>query len=209
MLGRHDWFDKWKRDYHIRSIGAKFMIVPIWEKKKFKDSRRIPIFLEPGSAFGSGYHETTRLMVRLMELWKGPRKSFLDIGTGTGILSVVASKLGAEKVAAFDYDRPSVVAACKNFRMNGCVQGEFFGANLKTLKRKERFDIVGANLISKMLLECKCKILPRVRPGGVLLVSGISKENFPDFQKNFIAPELKCLKTLRGRKWVAVLYRKS
>ncbi|HNX69340.1 MAG TPA: 50S ribosomal protein L11 methyltransferase [Candidatus Omnitrophota bacterium] len=208
ILGRHDWFDKWKIDYHIRPLGSKFMIVPVWERKKYKSSGRLPIFLEPGSAFGSGYHETTRLMVRLMESLGPKMRSFLDIGTGTGILAVAASKLGAEKVDAFDNDKPSVIAARKNFKMNGCSNGKFFGANLKRLGSREKFETVGANLLSKTLLECRRPIVARVRVGGHLLVSGIALQNLPGFRRGFHSPALKCLRILRGRKWAALLYRK-
>ncbi|MFH0985060.1 MAG: 50S ribosomal protein L11 methyltransferase [Candidatus Omnitrophota bacterium] len=207
-LGRRDWFDKWKRDYHIGPLGAKFMIVPFWERRKFKASRRSPIFLEPGSAFGSGYHETTRLMVRLLESLEGRIGSFLDIGCGTGILSVAVSKLGARKITGYDNDKPSALVAGENFRKNQCENGTFFCAQLKRSKVSGHFDTVGANLISKVLLEYREKIVARVRPGGHLLVSGISHRNFPAFKREFTKAPLKCLKILRGRSWAAVLYKK-
>lgn len=208
-LGRHDWFDKWKRDYHTRILGAKFMIVPVWEKRKFKPCRRrIPIFLEPGSAFGSGYHETTRLITRLLESLAGKIGSFLDIGCGTGILSVAAAKLGAGKITGYDNDRPSALVAAKNFRINHCENGTFFCAQLKRSRVSGYFDTVGANLLSKALLEHRTRIIARVRQGGHLLVSGIALRNFPSFRRSFNGAPLKCLKVLRGRRWAAVLYKK-
>jgi len=208
-LGRHDWFDKWKRDYHIKSLGAKFMVVPVWEKQKFKPGRRIPIFLEPGSAFGSGYHETTRLIVRLLESLSGKIGSFLDIGCGTGILSVAASKLGGGKITGYDNDRPSALVTAKNFRTNRCEDGTFFCAQLKRSNVTGTFDVVGANLLSKTLVEYRARILARVRPGGYLLVSGIALQNFAAFKRGFSGAPLKCLKILRGHQWVAVLYQKK
>jgi ribosomal protein L11 methyltransferase len=207
-LGRHDWFDKWKRDYHLRPLGAKFMIVPVWERRKFKPGRRIPIILEPGSAFGSGYHETTRLISRLLESLAGKVGSFLDIGCGTGILSIVASKLGAGKIIGYDNDRPSALVAGKNFRTNQCKNGTFFCAQLKRSKVSGYFDTVGANLLSKALLEHRARIIARVRPGGYLLVSGIARQNFPAFKREFSGAPLRCLKVLRGHRWVAVLFKK-
>ena len=214
-LRRHDWFDRWKRDYHIRSLGTKFMIVPVWEKHKFISGRRsrnhggsIPIFLEPGSAFGSGYHETTRLINRLLELLAGKIGSFLDIGCGTGILSVVAAKLGAGKITGYDNDRPSALVAAKNFHVNQCEDGKFFFAQLKRSKVYGSFDTVGANLLSKTLLEHRTRIVARVRPGGYLLVSGVALQNFAAFKRGFFGAPLRCLKVLRGHRWVAVLYRK-
>lgn len=207
-LRKRDWFDKWKRDYHLKPLAAKFMIVPIWEKHKFKKGRRKPVYLEPGSAFGSGYHETTRLMTRFLETL--PRKpwSFLDVGCGTGILSVVAAKLGADKIVGFDNDRPSALVAAKNFRLNECKGGTFFCAQLKSLKVKDTFDVVGANLLSRVLLELRKELLARIRPGGHLFVSGIATQNFPSFRKGFAMAGLKCVKILRGRRWVAVHYRR-
>jgi ribosomal protein L11 methyltransferase len=203
-----DWFDKWKRDYHTGPLGAKFMIVPVWEKRKFKPGRRIPIFLEPGSAFGSGYHETTRLITRLLESLAGKIGNFLDIGCGTGILSVAAAKLGAMKITGYDNDKPSALVAGKNFRENQCENGTFFCAQLKRSKVSGSFDTVAANLLSKTLLEHRARIVARVRPGGHLLVSGISLRNFASFKRGFSGAGLKCLKVLRGRRWVAVLYKK-
>ncbi len=207
-LKRGDWFDKWKQDYHIRPLGTKFMIVPLWEKKKFMPGRRMPVFLEPGSAFGSGYHETTRLMTRLLESLAGRMPSFLDLGCGTGILSVVASKLGAVKITGYDNDRPSAIVAGENFFLNGCEGGKFFFDQLKNSKVTDRFSVVGANLLSKTLLEHRNRILARVRPGGSLLVSGIALQNLASFKKGFDGAGLRCLKILRGRKWAALLYKK-
>lgn len=207
-LRRNDWFDKWKRDYHIKPLGTKFMIVPLWEKCKFHLGRRIPIYLEPGSAFGSGYHETTRLMTRLLESFKGKIGNFLDIGCGTGILSIAASKLGAKKITGFDNDRPSSIVSEKNFRENQCEKGTFFCAQLKRSNISGLFDVVGANLLSKTLLEYRDEIVARVRPGGHLLVSGIARQNFPSFKQGFLNSKLRCLKILRGRRWVAVLYKR-
>ena len=208
-LKRHDWFDKWKRDYHIGPLGAKFMIVPVWEKCKFKPGRRVPIYLEPGSAFGSGYHETTRLITRLLESLAGKIGSFLDIGCGTGILSVAAAKLGAGKITGYDNDRPSALVARKNFRQNHCENGTFFCAQLKRSKISGHFDTVGANLLSKTLLEHRPRIVARVRPGGHLLVSGIALQNFAAFKRGFSGAPLRCLKVLRGHRWAAALYKKG
>jgi ribosomal protein L11 methyltransferase len=208
-LERRDWFDKWKRDYHIKSLGAKFVIVPFWERHKFKPGGpRLPVYLEPGSAFGSGYHETTRLITRLLESLSGNIGSFLDIGCGTGILSVVAAKLGAGKITGYDNDKPSALIAQENFRRNQCEHGTFFYAQLKRSKISGYFDAVGANLLSKTLLEHRERIIARVRPGGHLLVAGIAIQNFPPFRRGFSGAPLKCVRILRGRRWVAVLYKR-
>ena len=208
-LRQQDWFDKWKRDYHMGPLGAKFMIVPVWERGRFKSGKRVPIYLEPGSAFGSGYHETTRLMMRLLESLAGKIGNFLDIGCGTGILSVAAAKLGAPKITGYDNDKPSALVAEKNFQINQCKNGTFFCAQLKRSQVTGRFDTVAANLLSKTLLEHRTRIVSRVRPGGYLLVSGIALQNFTAFKRGFDSASLRCLKILRGHRWAAVLYKKG
>ncbi|MBU9889449.1 MAG: 50S ribosomal protein L11 methyltransferase [Candidatus Omnitrophica bacterium] len=207
-LSRHDWLDKWKRDYHARPIGKKFLIVPEWERTRYASSQRIPIFLDPGSAFGSGGHETTRLMVRLLERFVRPGGGFLDIGTGSGVLSIVAWKLGARRVVAFDHDKPSAAIARKNFSGNRCRGGDFFRASLKTFKCRERFETVGANLLTRTLIEHQKVICDRVAGGGVLILSGIAQENLSSFRDGFRLNGWKCLRVLTCRKWVALAYRR-
>jgi len=146
-------------------------------------------------------------MTRLLESLAGKIGSFLDIGCGTGILSLVAAKLGAGKIMGYDNDRPSALVAGKNFRMNQCKNGTFFCAQLKRSKVSGHFDTVGANLLSKSLLEHRSRIIARVRPGGYLLVSGVAFRNFAAFKRGFSGLPLRCLKVLRGRRWVAVLYK--
>jgi ribosomal protein L11 methyltransferase len=144
-----------------------------------------------------------------LESLKGKIGSFLDIGCGTGILSVAAEKLGAAKILGYDNDRPSALVAAKNFRTNRCKGGTFFCAQLKRSNVSGQFDVVGANLLSKALLEHRARIIARVRPGGYLLVSGIALQNFPSFKRGFSGAPLKCLRILRGHRWVAVLYKKG
>ncbi len=208
-LKKEDWFDKWKRDYHIRPIGKNFVIVPEWEKEQFIKKSKTPIFIDPGSAFGSGDHETTRLMTSLLEMQTKPIGTFLDAGCGTGILSIVASHLGSTEIIGFDNDRPSAIFAEKNFKLNNRSNGKFLFAQLKNLKTKKTFDIVGANLLSRVLVELKNQLVSKVRCGGNLLLSGISIENFPQFKKDFASSQIRVKKIFYGKRWVAVWYKKK
>jgi ribosomal protein L11 methyltransferase len=116
--------------------------------------------------------------------------------------------LGAEKITGYDNDKPSVLVTQENFRRNQCENGTFFFAQLKRSKISEYFDTVSANLISKVLLEHRERIIARVRPGGHLLVSGIALQNFAAFKREFSCVPLKCLRILRGHRWAAILYKK-
>ncbi len=207
------WAEKWKEDYQIQNLGRSFLIVPSWRKKQFLSlpkTKRIPLFIDPQSVFGSGEHETTQLVVRLMERLRGKFKTFLDIGTGTGILALVAVHCGAEKVSGFDSDKPSAACARFNFKQNGLSDrdADFFCAELARLKAAPRFDLVCANINSHILEKYRRQISNAAKPGGWILVSGILRQTEASFRKEFDGPELKCLKVLRGRRWVAVLYKK-
>ncbi|HQB11586.1 MAG: Ribosomal protein L11 methyltransferase [Candidatus Omnitrophica bacterium ADurb.Bin292] len=204
-----DWFYKWQESYRKISVGKKFLIVPAWEKIGKTGGKRIPVVLDPRSAFGTGGHETTRLMIRMMESLEGKFTRFLDVGTGSGVLSVIASRLGAEEIHGFDYDAMSARIARENFVRNGCQGGRFFRANLGKVSGTGRFDLVGANMLSKTLLRYRKKLASLTCPGGFLVVSGISKRHFPDFRKQFPTDHLRLIRVLNGRSWSAALYRRN
>ncbi len=212
-LAYKEWAEKWKEDYQIQTLGKSFVVVPAWRKKEFKPDmfpKRIPIWIDPLSAFGSGEHETTRLVVRLMETVKGRFQSFLDVGTGTGILSIAAAYCGANKISGFDNDKPSVECARFNFQQNGLNKNlaQFTGAELARFKTKTSFDLVCANINSHILENYRKQIVAAAKKGGWVLVSGILHQTYASFREAFDGKDLRCLKVLRGRRWVAVLYRK-
>lgn len=212
LLGRKDWLDKWKLHYHTMPLGKRFTLVPLWEKKTYQQrGKRQPLFLNPESAFGTGTHETTRLSVNLMEDRAGKFKSFLDLGTGTGILSVAAAKLGAEKITALDCHAPSVATARLNFALNNCqdqADGHFYEQDLEKFRCRSRTDLIAANILSEVLIRNREKMTAWLSPGKYLIVSGILRKEFPAFAEKFRSPRLRCLKKTAGRKWAAALYQK-
>lgn len=208
VLARRDWLDKWKASYHIFPLGRKFAAVPAWEKKKFRMKNRIPLYLDPGCAFGSGAHETTRLMVRMMEPLAGRFGNFFDAGTGTGILSAAAYHLGAREILGIDTDRPSIKAARENFAANGGRRGRFLCAQLGKLKGPGRFDLAGANLVSGTLIANRGALQRVVKKGGYLVVSGVLRRDLNWFRRSFEGRAWRCLKVLKGRHWIAIAYRR-
>lgn len=212
LLGRKDWLDKWKLHYHIMPLGKRFTLVPLWEKKHYRPAgQRQALFLDPESAFGTGTHETTRLAAALMEGLSGKFKKVLDLGTGTGILSVAAVKLGAEKITALDCHAPSVATARLNFALNDCAasaSGHFYEQALEKFRGREKVDLIAANIHSEVLIQNRERMLAWLRSGKYLIVSGILKKEFAAFAERFKAPRLRCLKKAAGRKWAAALYQK-
>jgi ribosomal protein L11 methyltransferase len=209
LLGRWDWLDKWELYYRPSPLGKRFVVVPVRYKKKFRSGCRQAIFLDPRGAFGSGLHETTRLTVAAMERLAGKYRTFLDIGTGTGILAVTASKLGVPEVFGIDHDAPSIRTARANFKVNGCTGGTFVRVDLASIRFHRKYDLVAANLLSRTLLENRRKIQSAVKPGGYLLVSGVHRVNLRHFLETFSAVQFSGRKVFLSRSWAAVLWRRN
>jgi ribosomal protein L11 methyltransferase len=158
-------------------------------------------------SFGTGLHETTRFMAQFIEDRRGNFKSFLDIGTGTGILALVALKYGAQKVQGIDIGALSVQAARDNMKANQLIF-KVLRADIKKYPSKEKYDFVAANLITEDLIEHAGKIISFVREDGLLAVSGISLDNLSKLRKVFSSLPLKCIKICKGKKWSGLLYQK-
>ncbi len=209
VLGRADWLDKWMLDYHISRFGQNFMIVPIWEKEEFRSKNKIPIYMNPQGAFGSGTHETTCLVIQLMERLDGKFNNFLDVGVGTGILSIAAHYLGAKESVGFDYDEKAVKASKWNLKLNNINSSQIMRKRLEEVQLTKKYDLVAANVISKHLLDNRKKLVNSTKKRGYLIVSGILLEHFEDFKKQFKHPQLHCIKILKSKEWASVLYKKK
>ncbi len=210
VLERGDWFDKWQLDYRMMPLSKKFMLVPLWQKNEFK-SERIPIYLDPKGASGSGQHPTTQIMATLLEEVQkrgGSFDSFSDLGTGTGILCVAAARFGAKKILAVDYDPVAVSSARFNLKLNR-VRGKVVRKDVTTLKDAAPRDVICANLISALLSSIQRYLFSNVRRGGYLIVSGIYLSNLAAFRAGFRRKDFKCLRVMKKRGWGGVLFRRS
>jgi ribosomal protein L11 methyltransferase len=169
-LPGRDWNENWQKDFAPIEIGANLTIVPSWLERT---SDRIPLIIDPGMVFGTGYHETTRTCLSLIEKYSGQTsmKSFLDVGTGTGVLAIAASRLGFLNVLAVDTDAMAVDAATKNAELNGLDNISFLEGDIAVAQGL--FDLIAANLLSEILIRIAAGLALRLNPGGIAVLSGI------------------------------------
>ena len=167
-VASHDWANEWRENFPPLQIG-RFLIVPSWEEAPASD--KIPIELDPGLAFGTGQHPTTRMCLELLGELDLNGQSLLDVGCGSGILSIAAAKLGA-RVVGSDLDEWCIAATNENAAKNNVAIDAKFAADLAWVSQP--FPFVVANLMSDLLIRLAPELARVTRSGGTLVVSGIS-----------------------------------
>ncbi|MEG0509496.1 MAG: 50S ribosomal protein L11 methyltransferase [Eubacterium sp.] len=169
-----DWANSWKKYYKPTKIGKSIVIKPTWEPYTSEDDE-IVVNMDPGMAFGTGTHETTQLCVSKLEDNINPGDLVLDIGCGTGILSIIAAELGCEKVIGVDFDPVAVKVARENINLNGMTPKiEIREGNLlDVIGVDEKADVIVANILAEAIIELSQIIKPYLKRGGVFISSGI------------------------------------
>ncbi len=186
-IPRENWAESWKRHFTPLEISSRLLVVPSWSKAKQKPGQAL-VILDPGLSFGTGHHPTTGFCLKRIAMLRrtGQPQSFLDIGTGSGILSIAALKLGFAPVEAFDFDPEAVRVAKSNARVNG-VRLAVAQLDLTRLPMRGSrcFEVICANLIYDLLIQERRRILNRLAPDGTLVLAGILKEQFEAVQKRY------------------------
>lgn len=206
-----DWMNNWKEFFHAFSI-ENIVIKPVWEELKEEDQDKILIEIDPGISFGTGKHETTQLCIRqlLKYIQKDQGQKALDVGCGSGILSIVALKLGAGSVVGTDIDENCMVSAKENMKMNHLPEASarFYMGNLiddQELLRKvgeESFDIVVANILADVIIPMAPVIPSCLKPGGIFITSGIIDFKEEEVKNAIEATGLEILEINRQGEWV-------
>lgn len=171
-----DWENSWKKYYHPLRVGEHIMVVPAWQKDEFTPAPDdVVVYMDSGLAFGSGTHESTRLCAELIEKYTAPGMDVLDVGTGSGILAVIESKLGARKVDACDIDPVAVRVAGENAADNGAENVSVFVSDLLR-GVKDQYDLVSANIVADIIIRMAPDLSRVVKTGGYVIVSGVIDE---------------------------------
>ncbi len=204
-----DWSSSWKANFKPLRVGRRLMIVPTWEQPELNPDD-IVLRIDPGMAFGTGGHETTRLCLELLEeIMAAPSSpAVLDLGTGSGILAMAAARLGAGRVLAVDIDPQAVEVARENLAMNGMAKlVECATTPLESIG--ESFDLILANILAEELVRLAPSLIRRLAPGGALVLSGILAEREQLVRGGFALPDLTYCETRHQGEWVAMLYRRA
>lgn len=175
-----DWINNWKEYFHQFYIDD-ILVIPSWEEMKAEDRNKMVLHIDPGTAFGTGMHETTQLCIRQLKKHVTKETVLLDVGTGSGILSILALMFGAKRALGTDLDGCAVEAVSENCRVNGITeeQMELVIGNIITdveIQKQAGFDcydIVVANILAEVLLPLTPVIVSHLKPGGIYITSGI------------------------------------
>lgn len=208
---REDWSESWKKYFKTIEIGSALLIKPSWSKHKPCPGQAV-VVLDPGLSFGTGQHATTSFCLRqiVAQRKKGKGQSMLDIGCGSGILSISAARLGYSPVEAFDFDPVAVRVARRNCSVNGVASRvKLARADLTKLPvpPKRLFDLICANLVSDLLIAEHERILNRLAPGGVLVLAGVLATEFARVKGCYERAGLRLIKTKVEREWQSAAFR--
>ena len=211
-----DWINNWKEYFHQFYVDD-ILIVPSWEEVKEEDSDKMVLHIDPGTAFGTGMHETTQLVIRQLKKYVKKGDLMLDVGTGSGILGIVALKLGAGHVVGTDLDPCAVPAVGENKESNGIADKDFDmvigniidDKSIQDMAGYEKYDIVTANILADVLLPLTPVIVHQMKQGGLYITSGIL-----DVKEDVVVQAVKdagltLVEVTRQGEWVSVTARKD
>ena len=207
-INEEDWAENWKQYYKPVPLG-RITVVPAWEKYEARDGEVI-VRMDPGMAFGTGTHETTRLVIRLMQDEALENMRLLDVGTGSGILSICASKLGAKDVVGVDIDPVAVKVAKDNALSDGCtnitvgVSDLLRGVDLS----EGKYDICVANIVADIIIRMMPDVDKYLKPGAPLILSGIIGERAEEVKACAVKYGFRIEKEIFENDWVGLLVRK-
>jgi len=211
-----DWVNNWKQYFHQFYIDD-ILVIPSWEKVEAKDEDKLVIHIDPGTAFGTGTHETTQLCIRQLKKYVTEGARILDVGCGSGILGMLALKFGAAYSVGTDLDPNAIDASHENMEVNGISreQYEVMIGNIiddqavQDAVGYERYDVVAANILAEVLVPLTPVIVRQMKTGGIYITSGIIDGKETVVAEAVKAAGLEVLEVNRQGEWVSVTARKN
>ena len=211
-----DWVNNWKQYFHQFYIDD-ILVIPSWEKVKPEDSDKMVIHIDPGTAFGTGMHETTQLCIRALKKYVTSETEILDVGCGSGILGMLALKFGANHSLGTDLDPCAIDATHENMEVNGIRKDQYEVMIGNIIDDKavqdavgyEKYDIVAANILADVLVPLTPVIIHQMKPGAVYITSGIIEDKENVVVEAVKAAGLEVLEVNHQGEWVSVVARKN
>ena len=211
-----DWINNWKQYFHQFYIDD-LLVIPSWEVVKEEDKDKKILHIDPGTAFGTGMHETTQLCIRQIKKYLTPETELLDVGTGSGILAILALMYGAKHAVGTDLDPCAMDAVAENMKANGIAEESFqmMIGNIITDKEVqdrvgyECYDIVVANILADVLVPLTPVIVGQMKKGGIYITSGIIDAKEETVREAVKAAGLEILEVTYQGEWVSVTARKN
>ncbi|WP_410254950.1 50S ribosomal protein L11 methyltransferase [Bacillus anthracis] len=208
-VNEEDWATAWKKYYHPVQISDTFTIVPTWEEYTPSSPEEKIIELDPGMAFGTGTHPTTTMCIRALEKTVQPGDTIIDVGTGSGVLSIAAAKLGASSVQAYDLDPVAVESAEMNVRLNKTDDVVSVGQNSLLEGIEGPVDLIVANLLAEIILLFPEDAARVVKSGGLFITSGIIAAKEKVISEALEKAGFTIEEVLRMEDWVAIIARNA
>ena len=211
IVNEEDWANAWKDYFHVTHIGQRIVIRPSWREYTPKDNE-VVLELDPGMAFGTGLHPTTRMCLEQIERYIRPGMRVLDVGTGSGILAIAAAKLGAASVHCIDNSSVAVESAAANVAANNL--SDRITVTLGVLDETEaarmanQYDLVLANIIARVIGSIAPQLAQVLAPGGQLIASGIIEDRRHEAEQPLLAAGLTSVDTVMIDDWVTLILSK-
>lgn len=211
-----DWMNNWKEYFHQFYVDD-ILIVPSWEQPKKEQPYTMLLHMDPGTAFGTGMHETTQLCIRQLKKYVTPGMSLLDVGTGSGILGLVGCKLGLDHVLGTDLDPCAVSAVRENMQANDVPEGQFeliigniiTDSQVQKQAGRELYDLVTANILADVLVPLSPVAVRYLKPGGLYITSGILDQKEEEVRQAVEQAGMKVIETTRQGEWVSLTAKKE
>jgi len=204
FVREEDWANNWKAYFKPIEVGNRLVVCPTWEEYKGSDAREI-LHIDPGSAFGTGTHATTRLCLETLEKYIFPDCSVLDVGTGSGILAIAARLLGAGMVYGIDIDKMAVKVAAQNAAQNSVQDAVTFGVGNLTEGVDARYNIIVANIVADVVEILVPDVAARLRENGFFIACGIIDSRVPGIVKMLKEAGFDIIEEEHQEGWAAIV----